>query len=177
MKTFTNILEAKGVINYVRNVIFEENNGTYYDFESKKTEKYDQKIIDANTEIIEVIYTNISTEVGKTVFTVITYDEHNENVVYAFNNVFDAIGKALDFFIKAKDRKVDYYGVKVFKQLVTSGSKNNSWDAYSNPNHILQAQIIEDKNIEEILIVPEYGNNPKVKNIMLSLDGINKFKL
>lgn len=177
MRTFTQISENKEHLNYVRNVIFDEENGSYFDFQDVKTEDYDKKIIASNDEIWEVIYTKADTEDGKLVFLAITYDQNSDLIVHSFNTPYDALSFALDMYLGAKKEKLQYYGVKVMKAKANFGERKNSLQEYGRKDYILHADLNTDLNKDEINLVPEYAKDPKVKSLLLSLNTINKFKL
>lgn len=180
MNKFSQILESSHDIKFVRNVIFDEDHHSYFDYSIGKSDAYDDSIKATNSDIWDILYFPIDAKIGDTIYLMIKYDENNDVIVQAFKNVYDAIHLALKEFIEnAYVEKVSHYGVKVFKEKLTDDKAYNnikSLQYFERKDHIMFGDKNDD-NDGEVYISPEYANEPKIKNILLSMNGINKFKL
>src|SRR6056297_1506434 len=141
MKRFTKISESKDQVTYVRNVIFEEDYLSYFDYQDGKTEDYDNKIKSANSQIVDVIYTDIKAKDGDTVFLVMIYDELSDFIVYAFKDVYNAISFTLIEYNKAKERAAEYHSMKIFKRKVNSEVRYKSHQEYNKKDYIIHTDI------------------------------------
>jgi len=179
MKSFSKITESVNDVRYIRNVVFDEDHKSYFDFVQDKSTKYDDQIKNNISDLWEIIYLNIEANVGDTVFLVVEYNVSNDVIVYAYKDVYTAFSTALKSW---KEWAIDNenYGIKIFKHKITEASikvNHKSYEFFERKDYILYGNYNGTDGINELNIVPEYSNNPKIKNLMLSLGGINKFKL
>ena len=178
MRNFTQILESKNSIKYIINVVFEEDHMSFFSFASSKGEEGTKMLKAANSNITEIVNHPIDTEIGKTIFLTISYDIYNDVVVKGYKTPFEAIAQALNVYEENVNNETPYYGIKVFKWKITTDNIKliNSLDEFDKENYILYANYAHEET-NDIFIVPEYVNNPKVKNLLLSIKSVNKFKL
>jgi len=185
MKSFSQISESNYDVNFVKNYVFDEDHNSIFQFVKNRIDKKDKEFLDLVESTISIDYYPLEANIGDTVFLVVVYNENSDLHVYGFSNTFDAFGKALMLWKDGTTGTEMYYAVKIFKHKITcihpSGKRGEahikSLEFFGKEGHLLFGDYNKDNNTNDLQIVPEYVNNPKIKNLLLSIQGINKYKL
>lgn len=194
MNTFTIHMvpddNSKYPVNYFRYVIYDKIADSYFELTKEEDKKFNDSMWKMADPPVMITGNRIESNIGDTIYVVLRYKkvfrEVNEiDFIYAYkkDEMIKAIVRALKDFDDDKEDEKLYKVVPltITKDMVievpsaTSGGKHSILDLFNQDDTILEAYKNEDGS--GIDINPEYAKDPKVKNALLSMKTISKFKL
>jgi hypothetical protein len=195
METFTIHMvpddNTKFPANYFRYVMYDKTSDSYYQITRDENKEYDKEIWKEDYSPTMITGNRIESNIGDTIYVVFRYNKERPMLdelefIYAYKNdqAVKAIVRALKDYDSDKRNEKLY---KVCQLTITkdmiiekpskdAGKRFDVLELFNQDDPIL----IIYKNEEEgqgVEINPEYAKNQEVKNAMLSMKTISKFKL
>lgn len=178
MIKFSQILEAKASINFIRYFIdWEDYDKSYFQFVNKKSLAKDKREINIQSGA-EVHYFDFKSNYEKTIFLLIIKDDTRDYHIRAYNDIYKAFSEALKLYNEEIKTADDGYDIKIFKfKIDQTIDKYMSDEEFWKDNHLIYCEYNKEPYKNEINMKPEYAHNDKIKNMVLSSKTIGKFKL
>lgn len=167
---------SKYDVNYIESYNFSEEQDNYFYFKKDIDKKAnDEYIKDPEDNFLWIGTFKLQANIGDKVFLTVEYDDDDVNIK-GFNTFYDAL-KDFERGWKDKEENDDYSFNIVEKEIPSDLSiKYNSLDQMDKDNYLLRASY-DKEGTSGIEVKPEYARDEKVKNLLRSIKGIDKYKL
>jgi hypothetical protein len=178
-------------VNYIRFCQLRRNSHGFFDFVKDKNERFDERMFDEDPNLYLIKYLNCEAKYGDFIYVVFDYNKNNlTQIEGCYKDPVEAIKFAINLWKEGKDDEIiNVIRIKIEPHICIgtpneySVGKNEMKDFYNAESpyskeifHAWRSK--KELNPGGILEVdPEYGQNEEIKNLLLSLNTINKFKL
>lgn len=172
---------SKYKVNYIRSVI-RKGNKKYFDFINDENKKYDEEEFD-QSGIYSITSIDCKANFGDMIYIILDDRSGFFEKLDFYGVMYDpveAIKKAINLMQYDPTREVKVIRVTISPDMVVDVPNKYNVKNYSfndlkdanDPNYLELFHYNEIVNIKQ-----EYGSNEEIKNLLLSVKGINKFNL